>query len=178
MTDSHCIGTFWTEREISVIDALSKKQELSHVATLRQALRNYQLLIEGVPSLPDKAADFIGIPNVPAIVHQAERFANAANIHAEETLPRILELADSECGGEDAQLIYELAKAFRNFAEAEIAWRNAGYTNAKTALGHMLKLVEDGVLVRNVKDDGNMTAFVEQSVRLTRVLKEAQEALA
>ncbi|HEX3156822.1 MAG TPA: hypothetical protein VHV32_19490 [Candidatus Angelobacter sp.] len=49
---------------------------------------------------------------------------------------------------------------------------------AKAALGHMLKLVEDGVLVRNTKDDGNMTAFVEQSVRLTRVLKQAQEALA
>lgn len=50
-----CIGTFWTEREIAVIDALSKKQELSHVAVLRQALRNYQLLVEGVPALPEKS---------------------------------------------------------------------------------------------------------------------------
>lgn len=46
------------------------------------------------------------------------------------------------------------------------------------ALGQMLKLVEDGVLVRNIQDDGNMTAFVEQSARLARVLKQAQEALA
>jgi len=49
---------------------------------------------------------------------------------------------------------------------------------AKAALGHMLKLVEDGILVRNTKDDGSMTTFVEQSARLTRVLKQAQEALA
>lgn len=55
MNDTHCIGTFWTEREISVIDALSKKQELSHVAVLRQALRNYQLIVDGIPRLPDKA---------------------------------------------------------------------------------------------------------------------------
>lgn len=234
---NHCIGTFWTEREVAVIDALSKKQDLSHVATLRQALRNYQLIVEGVPDTgsklkdetaipcpkcgqPLKAVEYpsnsplnrdqwesqlpgdlfctchnnhkgnkpyayfwrsdfeIGIPNVPAMVHQAERFCNAANVHAEEMLPRILELADSECGGEDSQLIYELAKAFRNFAEAEIAWRNAGYTNAKAALGHMLKLVEDGVLVRNTADDGDMTKFVEQSARLARVLTQAQESLA
>jgi DNA-directed RNA polymerase subunit RPC12/RpoP len=53
----HCVGTFWTEKEISVIDQLAKKQELSHVAVLRQALRNYQLIIEGVPRLPDKALE-------------------------------------------------------------------------------------------------------------------------
>lgn len=49
---------------------------------------------------------------------------------------------------------------------------------AKAALGQMLKLVEDGVLVRNTKEDDSMTAFVEQSHRLTNVLKQAQEALA
>jgi hypothetical protein len=48
---------------------------------------------------------------------------------------------------------------------------------AKAALGQMLKLVEDGVLVRNIKDDGSITAFVEQSTRLANVLKQAQEAL-
>jgi hypothetical protein len=48
---------------------------------------------------------------------------------------------------------------------------------ARSSLGEMLKLVEDGVLVRNTKDDGNMTAFVEQSVRLARVLTQAQQAL-
>jgi len=53
----HCVGTFWTEQEIAVIDKLSKRQELSHVAVLRGALRNYQLLIEGVPQLPDKAKE-------------------------------------------------------------------------------------------------------------------------
>src|SRR5690349_15055021 len=37
----HCVGTFWTEQEIAVIEKLSKKQELSHVAVLRGALRNY-----------------------------------------------------------------------------------------------------------------------------------------
>jgi hypothetical protein len=50
----HCIGTFWTEQEIAVIDKLSKKQELSHVAILRGALRNYQLLVEGVPDIGEK----------------------------------------------------------------------------------------------------------------------------
>ena len=54
---NHCVGTFWTEQEIAVIDKLSKKQELSHVAVLRQSLRNYQLLVEGVPQLPDKAQE-------------------------------------------------------------------------------------------------------------------------
>jgi hypothetical protein len=49
---------------------------------------------------------------------------------------------------------------------------------ARSALGEMLKLVEDGVLVRTTKDDGSMGEFVGQSVRLTRVLKQAQEALA
>ena|SRR6185312_3306215 len=58
--ESHCVGTFWTEREISVIDALSKKQGLSHAAILRQALRNYQLIVEGEPDLGRKFADAIG----------------------------------------------------------------------------------------------------------------------
>ncbi len=52
--EGHCIGTFWTEAEVAVIDKLSKKQEFSHVAVLRQALRNYQLLVDGTPQLPDK----------------------------------------------------------------------------------------------------------------------------
>ena len=68
----------------------------------------------------------IGIPNVAAIVHSAERFHNMATAHAEELLPRILQLADSECGGSDAELIYELSRGLRAFAESEIAWRNAG----------------------------------------------------
>jgi len=51
---SHCVGTFWTEEEIAVIDKLSKQQELSHVAVLRQALRNYQLSVEGVPDIGEK----------------------------------------------------------------------------------------------------------------------------
>lgn len=175
--ENHCIGTFWTEREIAVIDALSKKQELSHIATLRQALRNYQLIVDGVPALPDKAdADFIGIPNVPTIVHHAERFNNAANIHAEDILPKVLELADSECGGSDTELIYELSRALRHFAESEIAWRNAHTPGVRAALGHMLKLVEDGVLVQYIS--GDMTKFTEQSARLKKVLKQAQEALA
>jgi len=76
---------------------------------------------------PDE--EYIGIPNVPAMVHTAERFRNMATACAEEVLPRILQLADSECGGSDEHLISELARAFENFAESEIAWRNAGNLN-------------------------------------------------
>lgn len=68
----------------------------------------------------------IDIPNVPAMVHHSERFDNMARACAEEVLPRILELADSGCGGSDENLIYELAEALKKFAESEIAWRNAG----------------------------------------------------
>ena len=49
---------------------------------------------------------------------------------------------------------------------------------ARAALGQMLKLVEDGILVRNIKDDGDVNKYLEQSVRLAMVLKQAQEALA
>lgn len=45
------------------------------------------------------------------------------------------------------------------------------------ALGHMLKLVEDGVLVRNTKNDSDLNKYMTDSVRLVLVLKEAQEAL-
>lgn len=54
--DRHCIGTHWTEQEIAVIDALAKRQDFSHVAVLRNALRNYQLAVEGTPNVGDLAA--------------------------------------------------------------------------------------------------------------------------
>lgn len=49
--------------------------------------------------------------------------------------------------------------------------------NTEKSLGEMLKLVEDGVLVRNTKDDGNFAQFAIDSFRLARVLKEAQQSL-
>jgi hypothetical protein len=55
--ETHCVGTFWSEQEIAVIDKLSKMQELSHVAVLRQSLRNYQLLVEGVPDIGEKVVE-------------------------------------------------------------------------------------------------------------------------
>jgi heme A synthase len=62
----------------------------------------------------------------------------------------------------------------RNFPTDE--WVEQSH-RARSSLGQMLKLIEDGILVRNTKDDGKMTDFVEQSIRLTTVLKAAQEAL-
>jgi hypothetical protein len=50
-SESHCLGTFWTDREIAVINALAKRQDFSHVAVLRNALRNYQLAVEGIPDV-------------------------------------------------------------------------------------------------------------------------------
>jgi hypothetical protein len=66
------------------------------------------------------------------------------------------------------------AMTMRHFPTAE--WVQQSH-KARSALGQMLKLVEDGILVRNTKDDGKMTDFIEQSVRLTSALKAAQEAL-
>ena len=55
--------------------------------------------------------------------------------------------------------------------------RKATMANTAKSLGEMLKLVEDGVLVRNTKDDGNFAQFAIDSFRLARVLKEAQQTL-
>lgn len=54
--ESHCLGTFWTDQEIAVIDTLAKRQDFSHVAVLRNALRNYQLAVEGTPDVGALAA--------------------------------------------------------------------------------------------------------------------------
>lgn len=45
------------------------------------------------------------------------------------------------------------------------------------ALGQLLKLVEDGVLVRNTKDDGDFNSYLRQSVKLSTVLHDAQDSL-
>lgn len=47
----------------------------------------------------------------------------------------------------------------------------------RIALAQLLKLVEDGVLVRDTKDDGDFSKFLQRSLYLTRALKEAQEVL-
>ena len=49
---------------------------------------------------------------------------------------------------------------------------------ARYALGEMLRLVEDGILVRSTKDDRDFMTFMQQSARLTRILREAQDVLA
>jgi hypothetical protein len=50
--------------------------------------------------------------------------------------------------------------------------------SSRFCLAAMLRLVEDGILVRNTRDDDDFMKFMRDSVRLTQVLKDAQEALA
>ena len=45
-----------------------------------------------------------------------------------------------------------------------------------TALGKILKLVEDGILVRNADGDEDFACYMKQSMRMVEVLKEAQES--
>ncbi len=46
-----------------------------------------------------------------------------------------------------------------------------------TVLGEVMKLIDEGILVRNTKDDADFKKFLEQGIRIVRVLKSAQEAL-
>jgi hypothetical protein len=62
--EAHCIGTFWTEKEIAIINELAQKQELSHIAVLRQSLRNYQLIATGAAELTING-EFLGQLNKP-----------------------------------------------------------------------------------------------------------------
>lgn len=48
---------------------------------------------------------------------------------------------------------------------------------ARVALGKMLKLVEDGILVRNIANDDDFQTYLMQSNRLVVVLNEAQKVL-
>ena len=50
--------------------------------------------------------------------------------------------------------------------------------NLATALRDVLKLIDDGVLVRNTYGDADMMTFVRQGMRITNALKAAQDALA
>ena len=45
------------------------------------------------------------------------------------------------------------------------------------ALSAVLKLLDDGVLVRNTDNDHDVMAFMRQSMRITQILKAAQDAL-
>lgn len=47
----------------------------------------------------------------------------------------------------------------------------------RIALAGILKLIEDGVLVRNTADDGDPAKYLNQAIHLARVLKNAQEIL-
>jgi hypothetical protein len=48
----------------------------------------------------------------------------------------------------------------------------------RVALAQLMQTVEDGVLVRNIKDDGDFMTYLRQSTHLVQVLKQAQEVLA
>lgn len=43
------------------------------------------------------------------------------------------------------------------------------------ALGDVMKLIDEGLLVRDIKEDGNFAVFMRQSIRIVRVLKRAQD---
>jgi hypothetical protein len=47
----------------------------------------------------------------------------------------------------------------------------------KATLGHLMKLIEDGVLVRNVENDGDYIKYMRQSTELVLVLRQAAEVL-
>ena len=47
----------------------------------------------------------------------------------------------------------------------------------RTSLGQMLKLIEDGILVRSTANDGNTLRYLKDSTRLIAVIKTAQEIL-
>ena len=47
----------------------------------------------------------------------------------------------------------------------------------KEALKELMKLIEDGVLVRDTSQDADVMKFFHQGVRIARVLKMAQIAL-
>jgi hypothetical protein len=47
----------------------------------------------------------------------------------------------------------------------------------RIALAVLMKLVEDGVLVRNVSNDGDLMKYMRQSTDLILALKQAQEVL-
>jgi hypothetical protein len=47
----------------------------------------------------------------------------------------------------------------------------------RVSLGEMLKLVEDGILVRNIEHDEDFGSYITQSNRLIVVLKNAQKAM-
>lgn len=66
----------------------------------------------------------IVIPNVPAMVHKAERFEAKAKAWAEELHEIIFNPVNP-----DNDTIESIALSLKNFAESEIAWRNAGKTN-------------------------------------------------
>jgi hypothetical protein len=47
----------------------------------------------------------------------------------------------------------------------------------RAALGQLLRLVEDGVLVRNAEGDEDFAKYMRQSTTLVLALKQAQEVL-
>lgn len=71
----------------------------------------------------------------------------------------------------------EVYEATMAFIEIFLTQEQLRDTKARTTLGELLKLVEDGVLVQSMVA-AQTEIVMEQSARLTRVLKEAQEALA
>ena len=47
----------------------------------------------------------------------------------------------------------------------------------RISLAMLLKLIEDGVLVRNISDDGDPVQYMRQSTTLVLALQQAQEVL-
>lgn len=71
--------------------------------------------------------------------------------------------------------------AYRGFQAGWNAGRTFELERAKdlaNALEGLMKLIDDGVLVRNTDDDHDIMKFMEQGVRLTTHLQACQTALA
>lgn len=48
---------------------------------------------------------------------------------------------------------------------------------AIVVIKEILSLIEDDILVRNTKDDGDMGAFIKQGIRITNTLYKANEII-
>ncbi len=55
--------------------------------------------------------------------------------------------------------------------------RHKANDTTRQALSNVMKLIEDGDLVRNIENDGDVMKFMKQGLRIALALKQAENAL-
>jgi len=61
--------------------------------------------------------------------------------------------------------------------DKKIAELEAKLNKQVAIIKEVMKLIDDGILIRNIDNDGDFMAFVKQGIQLTQILKSAQEIL-